>query len=299
MNEGGVFRPPRRRGLIFHIGAALAFSSAGIIAFWFAMEQENGLYFIGLLAAALVLLSPVPLILYRSYALTRATYRVEREGIRLRWGLRVEDIPLQSIEWVRPIKELGFHLNQPRFSWPGAILGSTRLKELGDIEFIASEPENLILFATPDQVFAISPSNPKAFMQAFRRTSEMGSLTPMAAFSALPAAYVRQVWKDRKARLSILISILLTIALLVGVFLIIPTRPMVSIGFEPNGLPLPPMPSEKLLLLPTLSALMGLVSILTGMFFYRHEDQRISAYMVLAFSGVTPILLLISLLFIR
>ncbi|MEI8131116.1 MAG: PH domain-containing protein [Leptolinea sp.] len=299
MNIDGIFRPPRRRGLTFQIGAALAFSSAGGIAFWYSMDQQVGLNFVGLLAASLLLLAPVPLIVYRAYALSHATYRLEREGLILRWGLRAEDIPLNSIEWVRPASELGFQLPQPRFSWPGALLGFSKARELGQIEFLASDPENLTIIATPAQIFAISPANPKAFMLAYQRTSEMGSITPMAAFSALPAAYVRQVWRDRFARLSIIFSVLLTIGLLVGVTLIIPTRVLVSIGFEPSGLPMPPMSSAKLLLLPTLSGLSTVISILTGLFYYRYAEQRLAGYLVLAGAGVTPLLLILSLIFIR
>jgi hypothetical protein len=298
INEG-VFRPPRRRGLVFHIGAALAFSSAGGIAFWYSMEQQVGLYFILLLAVSLLLLSPVLLIIYRAYALSRATYRLEREGLRLRWGLRAEDIPLNIIEWVRPASELGFNLPLPNLSWPGALLGFSKARELGQIEFIASDSENLLLIATPTQIFAISPANPRAFMQAFQRTSELGSITPMAAFSALPAAYIRQVWKDRFARQAILVSMLLTIGLLVSVILIIPTRMQISIGFEPDGSPLPSMSTAKLLLLPTLSAMIVVISILTGLYYYRNEEQRMASYVILGGAGITPLLLILALVFIR
>jgi hypothetical protein len=121
----------------------------------------------------------------------------------------------------------------------------------------------------------------------------------MAAFSALPAAYVRQVWKDRFARLPILVSIVLTIGLLVSVVLIIPTRIEVSVGFEPDGSLLPPMSTAKLLLLPTLSGLMAVISIMTGLYFYRNENQRMAAYLILSGAGLTPLLLIFALIFIR
>lgn len=299
MNDENVFRPPRQRGLIFQIGAALAFFSAGGLTFYLSMEQEVGLYFIGLLLVSLFLLAPVPLIVYRAIALGRATYKLEREGLRLRWGLRVEDIPLNSIEWVRPVSELGFHLNLPRFSWPGALLGYASIRELGSIEFIAAETENLLLIATTTRVFAISPANPKVFMRAFQRTSEMGSLTPMAAYSALPAAFVRNIWKDQLARGFILGSLILLLLLIVGTILIMPTRAQVSIGFEPRGLPTAPVSSERLLLLPTLAGIAVGVSTAIGLFYYRHVEQRMAAYMLLAAASTTPLLLLISLIFIR
>jgi hypothetical protein len=299
MNDETVFRPPRRRGLIFQIGAALTFFSAGGLAFWLSMDQEIGLYFILFLLAALLFLAPVPLIVYRAVALGRATYKLEREGLRLRWGLRAEDIPLNTIEWVRPASELGFHLNQPRFSWPGALLGFSKMAELGSVEFIAAEIDNLMLVATPTRIFAISPANPRTFMRTYQRASEMGSLSPMPAFSSQPAVFVRHVWRDPAARIPILTGIILTLALLIGTIVIMPTRPMVSLGFGPGGIPLPPMSVEKLLLLPMLSGSVLAVSIFTGLFYYRHEDQRMPAYMILTGSCMTPLLLLISLLFIK
>lgn len=299
MNNEGTFRPPRRRGLIFQIGAALAFLSAGGLLFYLSMEQQVGLYFILLLLASLLLLSPVPLIIYRAIALSRATYKLEREGLRLRWGLRAEDIPFQSIEWIRPAAELGYNLTLPRFSWPGALLGFTSIHELGIVEFIAADSENLILIATPSRILAISPANLKAFMLSFQRTSELGSLTPMAAYSLQPAVFARNVWKDMAARVPILTTILLTVALLVGVIVIMPTRRQVSIGFESGGIPLPPVPSERLLLLPILAGLTGAISILIGLMYYRYDDRRIAAYLILTGAAATPFLLLLSLVFMR
>jgi hypothetical protein len=299
MIKESVFRPPRRRGLIFQIGAALAFFSAGGLLFWLSMEQQVGIYFIGILLVSLILLAPVALIVYRAIALGRATYELEREGLRLRWGLRAEDIPFNSIEWVRPAAEMGFHLNLPRFSWPGALLGFASSRELGVVEFIAADPENLTLIATSTRIFAISPANPKAFMLAYQRTSEMGSLTPMPAFSSQPAAFVRNVWQDRIARVPIIACVLLTLALLIGTIILIPTRQQISIGFEPGGSLLPPMSSEKLLLLPTLAGITAAISVLTCLFYYRHAEQRMAAYLILAGSATTPFLLLLSLLFIR
>ncbi len=299
MNNEGVFRPPRQRGLIFQIGASLAFCSAGGLLFYLSMEQQVGLYFILLLLASLLLLSPVPLIIYRAIALGRATYKLEREGLRLRWGLRAEDIPFQSIEWIRPAAEMGYHLTLPRFSWPGALLGFSQVAELGSVEFIAAEQENLTLIATPTRIFAISPANLKAFMLAFQRAFELGSLTPMPAFSSQPAVFARNVWKDRAARIPIVASILLTIALLVSVIIIMPSHRQISIGFEPDGTPLQPVSAERLLLLPILAGMTAGISILTGLFYYRHENQRITAYLILAGAVSTPFLLLLSLVFIR
>ncbi len=121
----------------------------------------------------------------------------------------------------------------------------------------------------------------------------------MPAFSSQPAAFVQNVWRDRAARFFILTSMLLTLGLLVGVIILIPLRSQVSIGFDPGGFPLPAVAPEKLLLLPTLTAIIVAVSLSTGLFYYRNVDQRMAAYLILAGSGATPFLLLLSLIFIR
>jgi hypothetical protein len=49
---------------------------------------------------------PVPFLGYRAYALLRADYYIDRDSLAMLWGLRVEDIPLTDIEWVRPASDV-------------------------------------------------------------------------------------------------------------------------------------------------------------------------------------------------
>jgi hypothetical protein len=111
--------------------------------------------FIGILAFA-----PIPFLGYRAYALLKADYYIDRDSLAILWGLRVEDIPLTDIEWVRPASDLTTPLALPRFRLPGAVLGTRRHPDLGAVEFIASSTRNLILIATSKHVFAISPQAP-------------------------------------------------------------------------------------------------------------------------------------------
>jgi hypothetical protein len=157
------FEPPRRRGIILHVTASLILLASGGTLFYFAMQEQVGTYFVLFLLFSLILLGALPLVVYRGYALQTAYYILERDGLRLHWGLREEDIPLPDIEWIRPADELGFDLPRPLLVWPGALLGVRRVEGLGLVEFLASELETMILVATPNKVFAISPQDPGAF----------------------------------------------------------------------------------------------------------------------------------------
>jgi membrane protein YdbS with pleckstrin-like domain len=88
------FPPPRRTGVIVQIVLALVLGAAVGIALWNATLIQAGLYFVFLLLLSLILLFPLGISIYRAYALLQARYSLERDGLRLRWGLRAEDIPL-------------------------------------------------------------------------------------------------------------------------------------------------------------------------------------------------------------
>ncbi|RPJ43086.1 MAG: hypothetical protein EHM21_11990, partial [Chloroflexi bacterium] len=120
------FYPPRRRGLLFHALLILGLGGASALAFFYGLNQQSGsvqTYSVLLWLVSLLLFAPLPWIVYRAFALARASYRLERDGLRLRWGMRAEDIPLPDVEWVRRPADLATSLPLPPLHWPGAILG--------------------------------------------------------------------------------------------------------------------------------------------------------------------------------
>ena len=115
-----LFHPSRRYGLIFQGVVLLFLFAGGGLAFWSSLNQGSGANVIFYLVLSVLILLPTPLLMYRLYALLQASYALERDGLRIRWGLRGEDIPLPQIEWIRPADELGFPLRIPLTSSPGA-----------------------------------------------------------------------------------------------------------------------------------------------------------------------------------
>ena len=118
------FLPLRRRGILFHAVALLLLGGGVAGSLWMVSYRQEGINLIVFMLTTLLFFIPLPVVAYRGYALLSGSYRVERDGLRIRWGLRVEDIPLTSIEWIRTADELVVDLPLPRFTWPGAILGS-------------------------------------------------------------------------------------------------------------------------------------------------------------------------------
>jgi len=297
VNEGH-FPPPKQLGLLVHIILILVLLGLAGWGIWNLTFTEVGPNFVIFLLDTLLSLVPLPLFVYRAYALMRADYILDRDSLEIRWGLRDEDIPLTDIEWLRPASDLTTPLRLPWFPIPGAVLGTRRHPDLGVVEFLAADPRNLLLVATSKRVYAVSPSNAAKFAQTFARTIEMGSLLPAEAKSVYPSFIFSRAWENAPVRFLWLAGLFLNIGLAVWVMLTIPTLSQISLGFAPSGATLPPSPASQLVLLPIESAFLYLVGLFGGMYFYRWETHRVLAVIIWASSALTSLMFLLAVLFI-
>jgi hypothetical protein len=298
MTDQQVFHPPRNPGLILHVVLFLLLT-AGIVVLMFQIFTRPvgwplALYLIG----SLLLIALLPFIAYRGYALLHGSYTIERDGLRVRWGLRSEDVPLTEVMWVREAADLVLPLRLPRFSMPGAILGESQHAEIGQLEFIASDASSLVIISTFNKTLILSPEDPADFTRRFQRIIEMGSLAPITAHTAVPAAFFNQVFKDRLGRVLVPASAALAILLLLVTSLLIPFRAQVSLGYDRLGQPLDAVPSSRLLLLPVIGLVMNLLDLIGGFYTYRRPESRVTAYFLWAAGIVTSILLLIAVILI-
>ena len=247
---------------------------------------------------AAVTFFPLPFLAYRTYALIWGNYGLSRDSLNLQWGLRVEEIPLSDVEWVRTTRDLASPLNLPVIRLPGSVLGVRRHPELGIVEFLASDTTNLLLVATAKRVYAISPGDPHEFVQSFARAIEMGSLSPLSARSVYPSFVVIEAWENPLTRYFWISGLLMNIGLLVWVSLLAPTLPDIPLGFTPSGTPLEPVDGLLLILLPIISLFLFFIGWIAGLFFYRRQQQKNLAFILWGSSSLTALLFLIAVLFI-
>lgn len=288
------FHPPRRRGTFIQSGLILILTASGGYFFFLAAQDASGVEFFLHIMIALVILAPLPLLAYRLYALINARYLLGRDGLRIRWGLRREDVPLKQIEWIRPAVELGFRLPLPWLRWPGAVLGTRRVAELGVVEYLAADLRHAILIATPEKVFVISPEETNAFLSLFQQINELGSLTPLDPQSIKPSVLIGRVWEDALARVLLLVGFGVGLILLGTVAFAIPGLDQITWTGAGDL-----APAERLFLLPVLDGMLWLFNLLAGVFLYRRgEDLQIAAYLLWGSSVLTGVLLLAGSLFL-
>jgi hypothetical protein len=294
----GDFPPPRRRGWTIHIILILILTLIVVILAVLASRQPIDLVFAVFVSLAVLAFIPIPILVYRLYSLTRANYSLDRDQLTLTWGLRVEQIPVSDIEWVRPLTAMPKHFPLPFFRLPGSVLGLRRHSDFGPIEFLASDEKSLLLVATSRQIFAISPEAPANFLQDIQQAIEMGSLSPAVPKSVYPSFVVVQAWDSALARYLWLAGFFVNIGLLAWVSLIAPSLGHISLGFLPSGAARPPSSGLALILLPIVSVFFYLVGWGTGLMIYRGEDRRPMAFIVWTSGVVSSLLFLLAVLFI-
>ena len=218
----GHFPPSKQFGLIVHGIIILVLASMCAWVFLNLSRAQVGPAFVTYLLIALLAFAPIPFFGYRAYALLKADYYIDRDSLAILWGLRIEDIPLTDIEWVRPASDLTHPLALPRVRLPGATIGTRRHVDLGLVEFIASDSRNLILVATSKRVFAVSPKDAVSLVRTFARATELGSLTPAEPKSVYPSFIITQAWESPLARFLWMSGLLLNLGLFAWVGILIP-----------------------------------------------------------------------------
>ncbi len=271
MDEPLVFQPDRLLGTATHLFTILVLLIAGAWGIWQAAQAVIGPALTLYLLVTIITLGLVPFLAYRLLGLRRAVYLLERDGISLRWGLRVEEIPMDDVYWIQHSEQLERPLPAPFFRLPGIVLGARQMSGGGTVEYFATRSRNLVVIATKPRTFALSPEEPEDFIITVQRLMELGSLAPIPARSLYPTFLLARVWRTPAARYLILAGMVLNIILFAWISIQAPAHSQITLGFATVG---EPVPSVRLLLLPVISGLFFSVDLFLGLYFFRREDGQ-------------------------
>lgn len=293
MDDPFVFPPNRRTGVFFHVGLITLLFVFGLWGIWRASNANVGPFFFAYLIPAVFSTLLILLLIYRLYALYNAYYVLARDGIRIHWGLRDEQIPMDVIEWVHPADDLEPAVPLPVFRWPGGILGTRLMPGGGRVEFLASTTKDMLVIATPKIAYVISPSRPEEFQSTYHNLVELGTVSPITPHSVHPGLLINRVWSSPTARILILPGLSLNLILLSFVIFVILSLEQINLGFQPDGQPGALVPAIRLMLLPVLGFGIYFVDLFAGIFFYRIEESRDLSFIIWFFGALVPLLLLI------
>ncbi len=298
MDQAYLFQPRRTASIVllsvlFIIFAFLNLFNLVLIASlpfrWFTLVN---------VAAALLLPIPLPWLLYNLWAIRRSVYSLERDGIRLRWGSRAVDIPMNRVLWVRTEDQDPAHLLGPRFYLPGLVLGigGRRLADgsLAEVpvEFLATSIHDLILIATPECVYAVSPADPQAFLVTFDELIQFGSLDPIPPLSTAPVFFPRALLGTPVARILFIAGLALNGFLFLIAMMVSPDALTLLAQSNPSL----PIPVGGLWVLPMINFILSMIEWVGGALFYRNPQNRPQAYLLWGGSLCASLLFLVAMM---
>ncbi len=292
------FPPGKQTGIAFHLSLLFLFT-AGFLAsvYWLAIGATS-LIIPFLIITVLSCGGAISFLGFRFFGLAKATYLVDRDILTIEWGYRREMIPLSDIDWIKHISSLNEPVASPRFYLPGGNLGEVQDTQLGLVEYVASDRDNLVFVGTAKKVFAISPADPAGFMEAFARIFEMGSLDQSGGGSHKLNFVMIDAWSEVSNRYLWLANILLNLVFFIAVYFIVPAFSTLRLVPSLNVMAEDPVPSQQLFLLPSISTVVSVLAFMFGIMAYQSAGQKFLAKMVWSSNLITTILMFISIAFI-
>jgi len=298
MEELRIFYPPKQMGTIIHLLLMVIFSAAGGWGIWGVSKAEVAPQLIPYIALIVLFLATVPYLIYTLYALHRSEYILERGGIKLHWGWRSESLPMEDVDWIYRMEDLETAPHFPIVHWPGAVTGVRRFQRGPEVEYLAAGTNGLVIIASGEKYYAISPNNIHEFLSTFHELTEMGAISPLSSESVQPALILSEVFMIKPILWIIIFGGVLSISLLIWTLRVIPSRDLIFLGFTPTGVPHESLDSVRLVLFPILNTTAYLANLILGLFLFRNEEKRFLAYLLWASSVLVAILFHIGIFFI-
>ena len=275
-----TYAPAREKGILFLFPICAGLIGLEIFLFLRFDITQVGLQFFLLLIALLLIAVPLVFLLYRLFSLIFSEYRLERDGLHIRWGLRTEVIPLNAIEWIRTPAEMTEDVPWSVLPMPGAYLGTVRVDEHLTYEFLASDMKKMLFLGTPRFTYAISPGNPGAFLNGFERILQMGTLSNVEWTTSRPGSWLIEAWQDKAGRICVLTSLIFLIALYIFVGIRFQVGKTISLSFSPSGEPLESISSVNMLIVPLAATIIWLGGSIMGLLLFQRKVNRRTAEIV-------------------
>lgn len=230
--------PDKRAGLLWGLGllAVLVAVEASLLRSIVGAPVDMWLYLRALLFTAVLPL--LAFLAYGYYGLANLTYRIERNGIAIRWGAGTDMVPRDEIVEIVPFAALCKRLTAG-IGWPGYRIGDAQVAGAGRVRLYTTRPpEQSLAIRTRTRTYVISPANVEGFLADYRTRRQLGPIAQWAQERHLPRLFRLSIWRDRAAGILALPALLLNLGLfgyLTARYASLPLRLVLSYDLQGMG----------------------------------------------------------------
>ena len=252
-----------------------------------SVHRPLPLLVLGLGSALLLILVALILTLYWSIAALRLCYRLDRNGLVIRWGASRLIVPIQCIERIATGDQFVSQGNESSgkwvfrgIRWAGLRAGRARLSDNTFARVFTTSPlaQSTVLI-TPNHAYVVSPRDSDAFVEAWRVRRPLGPTQywreeeRRAWFLDLP------IWSDRIAWTLTGLGLLANLALHIYISLVFDRLPaMLSFHFNELGQADRIASRIQILRLPQIALLVLVLDLGLGFALYRRWS--VAAYLI-------------------
>ncbi len=205
--------PNKRAGLLCGLGLLLGLLLAG---YWLAHGLPGSPLNLAAFWRALLLLVVLSLsvvVAYACFGLGNLTYRLERNGLIIRWGASFDVVPMADIKGITPLRALGGRL-AGGLGWPGYRIGLGSLEGVGPVRlYVAPGPGQGLLVSTASMAYLICPADVEGFLADYRTRRLLGPIVNWRQERRLPAVLSLRIWGDKLAAWLFVGGLLLNVVL--------------------------------------------------------------------------------------
>ncbi len=266
----------------------------GLLLLWAFRRPIDWLKF----ALIFAVLASLPLLInlaYRTWQALTLEYWVDRNAVTIRWANARQIIPMGEIK--RVVQGGLDDLGQPRWvHWPADNVRQTQVLGLLDVRMLASKPlEQCILLETTGGVFAISPEDETAFLEALQSRYQFGPARLVAMEQVHTTSLGDFLGRNPASWLLLGIGLFGVLAL-IGVLMVrfpgLPDEMVMQVNSD--GLPVSIRSKTSLFLLPAIGFLAWLINGAGGLWMAARK-QPTGAYMLWGGAIVVQICTLLAL----
>ncbi len=250
----------------------------GLLLLWAVRRPVDAIKFV-LIVLFLLTLPMLLQVIYRTWSAFTLEYWLDRNAIRVRWANRRHVMPLHRVQRVI---EGAQDLGQPQaLQWPLPHLRPTRALGVLNLTMLSTRPlAECLLVDMGDAVYAISPAEPRKFLDAMQTRFRMGTalqLETTPVQTSLWGGWLR----SRRTEALLIGGGLLGVLLLFGVLMVsFPQLPdTLSLFFDSAGEPTASGSKNRLFLLPIIGLLTWVVNGAWGTWMARRHHET-GAYML-------------------
>lgn len=246
------------------------------------IRAQNINLFSFLMGLAVLLSLPLLVgLIYQTASCLTLRYRLDRNGVMVRWGGSELTIPIRDIQRIVSGGQLGGVVVRRRGGrWPGHERGEGMVPGIGRTRFLATAPlAEQLLLVTPGLAVALSPDDPEGFLEAFASRQELGPNRLLEPEMRRAEWFSWRLWRDQTAW--VLLGAATAVNL--GLFGYLSARfpnldAQLPLHFSAQGLPDRIGTKGELFALPIIGLIILGTNLLLGLALYRRE--RAGSYLL-------------------